>query len=158
MYLKMLTSENGVPHPPEPLVLQVEEGRKYAGIQWTRTPIALNVSTDGLVDFQQTFVRTVTSDEDWGLYLANVICSNDCTTNKILIWNIASHATVQSTVSTVNSSNVEQNNSSYGSLCKLLEVFEIPYLVNPFISLFQFVSLFTFTIYFQYNITTIVGS
>ena len=35
-------------HPPEPLVLQVEVGGEYAGIQWTRTPIALNVSNDGL--------------------------------------------------------------------------------------------------------------
>ena len=156
--MKMLMSQNVVLHPPEPLVLQMETGGKYAGIQWTRTPIALNVSSDELVDFQQTFVRTVTSEEDWGLYLANVICSNDCTTNIILIWNIVSHANVQSTVSTVNSSNVEQNNSTYGSLCKLLEVLEIPYLVNSFISLFQFVSLLTFTIYFQYNITTIVGS
>ena len=54
--------------PPEPLVIQVEAGGEYAGIQWTRTPIALNVSSDELVDFQQTFVRTVTSEEDWGLY------------------------------------------------------------------------------------------
>ena len=54
--------------PPEPLVLQVEAGGEYAGIQWTRTPIALNFSNDELVDFQQTFVRTVTSEEDWGQY------------------------------------------------------------------------------------------
>eukprot|EP00731_Ephydatia_muelleri_P008963 Em0004g1301a len=53
--------------PPDPLVIQVEAGGEYAGIQWTRTPIALNASKGELVDFQQTFVRTVTS-EDCGLY------------------------------------------------------------------------------------------
>ena len=52
---------------PGPLVIQVEAGGEYAGIQWTRTPIALNVSNGELVDFQQTFVRTVTSEQDWGL-------------------------------------------------------------------------------------------
>ena len=55
--------------PPEPLVIQVEAGGEYAGIQWTRTPIALNVSSDELVDFQQTFVRTVTTEDDCGLYI-----------------------------------------------------------------------------------------
>ena len=48
-------------HPPEPLVLQVEAGGEYAGIQWTRTPRALNVSSDELVDFQQTFYRAATT-------------------------------------------------------------------------------------------------
>eukprot|EP00731_Ephydatia_muelleri_P008993 Em0004g1331a len=38
-----------------PLVIQVEAGGEYAGIQWTRTPIALTVSNGELVDFQQTF-------------------------------------------------------------------------------------------------------
>ena len=61
---------------PEPLVIQVEVGGEFAGIQWTRTPIALNVSSDELVDFQQTFMRTVTSEEDWGLYEVNLACSN----------------------------------------------------------------------------------
>ena len=46
----------------------MEAGGEYAGIQWTRTPIALNVSNGELVDFQQIFVRTVTSEEDWGQY------------------------------------------------------------------------------------------
>eukprot|EP00731_Ephydatia_muelleri_P008978 Em0004g1316a len=41
--------------PPDPLVIQVEAGGEYAGIQWTRTPIALNASKGELVDFQQTF-------------------------------------------------------------------------------------------------------
>eukprot|EP00731_Ephydatia_muelleri_P008956 Em0004g1294a len=54
--------------PPDPLVIQVEAGGEYADIQWTRTPIALNVSNGELVDFQQTFVRTVTSVGNWGLY------------------------------------------------------------------------------------------
>ena len=83
MYLKMLTSENVILHPPEPLVLQVEAGGEYAGIQWTRTPIALNVSSDELVDFQQTFVRTVTSEQEWGLYQVNLTCPfgvSNCTT------------------------------------------------------------------------------
>ena len=68
--LKALTSVNISLRPPEPLVIQIEAGGEYAGIQWTRTPIALNVSSDELVDFQQTFVRTVTSEEDWALYTA----------------------------------------------------------------------------------------
>ena len=62
--------------PPEPLVIQVEVGGEYAGIQWTRTPIALNVSSDEMVDFQQTFVRTVTSEEDWGLYYVSLLTTN----------------------------------------------------------------------------------
>ena len=67
--------------PPEPLVIQVEAGGEYAGIQWTRTPIALNVSSDELVDFQQTFVRTVTSEEDWGLYLVCLVLPSNLTSN-----------------------------------------------------------------------------
>ena len=62
-----------------PLVIQVEAGGEYAGIQWTRTPIALTVSNGELVDFQQTFVRTVTSQEDWGLYTVSIIFSNSST-------------------------------------------------------------------------------
>ena len=54
-------------------MIQVKAGGEYAGIQWTRTPIALNISSDELVDFQQTFVRTVTSKEDWGLYTVNLL-------------------------------------------------------------------------------------
>ena len=68
-------------HPPEPLVLQVEAGGEYAGIQWTRTPIPLNVSSDELVDFQQTFVRTVTSEEDRGLYVVSIILPNNSSSN-----------------------------------------------------------------------------
>ena len=50
--------------PPDPLVIQVEAGGEYAGIQWTRTPIALNVSNGELVDFQQAFVQLV-NDTVW---------------------------------------------------------------------------------------------
>ena len=64
---------------PDPLVIQVEAGGEYAGIQWTRTPIALTASNGELVDFQQTFVRTVTSQEDWGLYTVSIIFSNSFT-------------------------------------------------------------------------------
>ena len=78
--------------PPEPLVIQVEAGGEYAGIQWTRTPIALNVSSDELVDFQQTFVRTVTSEEDWGLYTVNLVLPTNVTSN------IAVNATVNVTL------------------------------------------------------------
>ena len=62
-----------------PLVIQVEAGGEYAGIQWTRTPIALNVSNGELVDFQQTFVRTVTSEGDWGLYQVSANCTQTIT-------------------------------------------------------------------------------
>ena len=84
-------------HPPSPelLVLQVEAEEEHVGIQWTRTPIALNVSSDELVDFQQTFVRMI-SEEDWGLYQANLICSNFCTTNTRLKWSIISSTLVDS--------------------------------------------------------------
>ena len=71
--LKVLSHSSIFYHPSEPLVIQVEAGGEYAGIQWTRTPIALNVSSDELVDFQQTFMRTVTSEEDWGLYLVYLV-------------------------------------------------------------------------------------
>ena len=84
--------------PPEPLVIQVEAGGEYAGFQWARTPIALNVSSDELVDFQQTFVRTVTSEKDWGLYEVNFSCSNGalyCTTsNTTLIFNVSTDSNV----------------------------------------------------------------
>ena len=80
--------------PPKSLVIQIEAGGKYAGIQWTRTPIALNVSSDELVDFQQTFVRTVTSEEDWGLYEVNLACSNG------LLYCTASNTTLKFNVST----------------------------------------------------------
>eukprot|EP00731_Ephydatia_muelleri_P008958 Em0004g1296a len=66
--------------PPDPLVIQVEAGGEYAGIQWTRTPIALNVSNGELVDFQQTFVRNVTS-RDWGLYTVSLILPSNSTCN-----------------------------------------------------------------------------
>ena len=51
----------------------------YAGIQWTRTPIALNVRNGELVDFHQTFMRTVTSEEDWGLYIIRLVNSSNWT-------------------------------------------------------------------------------
>eukprot|EP00731_Ephydatia_muelleri_P008938 Em0004g1276a len=66
--------------PPDPLVIQVEAGGEYAGIQWTRTPIALNVSNGELVDFKQTFVRTVASG-DWGLYTVSLILPSNSTCN-----------------------------------------------------------------------------
>ena len=66
--------------PPDPLVIQVEAGGEYAGIQWTGTPIALNVSNGELVDFQQTFVRNVTS-RDWGLYTVSLILPSNSTCN-----------------------------------------------------------------------------
>ncbi|KAL5497277.1 hypothetical protein EMCRGX_G013725 [Ephydatia muelleri] len=71
--------------PPDPLVIQVEAGGEYANIQWTRTPIALNVSNGELVDFQQTFVRTVTSVGNWGLYQV----SANCTQSTALIFYIS---------------------------------------------------------------------
>ena len=67
--------------PPDPLVIQVEAGGEYAGIQWTRTPIVLNVSNGELVDFQQTFVRNLTSTEDWGLYTVSLILPSNSTCN-----------------------------------------------------------------------------
>ena len=82
--------------PPEPLVLQMKAGGEYAGIQWTRTPIALNVSSDELVDFQQTFVRTVTSEQDWGLYLASIILPNISSSNFTIAINISCNTTVPS--------------------------------------------------------------
>ena len=72
-------------HPSEPLVIQVEAGGEYAGIQWTRTPIALNVSSDELVDFQQTFVRTVTSEKDWGLYSVCLVSLTSNTTSTRMV-------------------------------------------------------------------------
>ena len=61
----------------DPMVIQVEAGGEYADIQWTRTPIALNVSNGELVDFQQTFVRAVTSEEDWGLYAITILAQEE---------------------------------------------------------------------------------
>ena len=76
--------------PPDPPVIQVEAGGEHAGIQWTRTPIALNVSNGELVDFQQTFVRNVTSTEDWGLYHVTLILSSvNTTSNSILKFNVS---------------------------------------------------------------------
>ena len=74
--------------PPDPLVIQVEAGGEYAGIQWTKTPIALNVSNGELVDFQQTFVRTVTSEQDWGLYQVT-LCALNCTQSLTLMFCIS---------------------------------------------------------------------
>ena len=82
--------------PPEPLVLQMEAGGEYAGIQWTRTPIALNITSDELVDFQQTFVRTVTSEQDWGLYLASIILPNNSSSNFTITISISCNTTVPS--------------------------------------------------------------
>ena len=82
--------------PPEPLVLQMEAGGEYVGIQWTRTPIALNISSDELVDFQQTFVRTVTSEQDWGLYLVSVILPNNSSSNFTIAISISCNTTVPS--------------------------------------------------------------
>ena len=84
----------------------MEAGGEYAGIQWTRTPIALNVSNGELVDFQQIFVRTVTSKEDWGLYsivlstqginislhFTSVNISNCCGANGNMPW-VSAYAT-----------------------------------------------------------------
>ena len=72
--------------PSDPLVIQVEAGGEYAGIQWTRTPIALNVSNGELVDFQQTFVRTVTSEGDWGLYTVRLVNSSNWTLASVNIY------------------------------------------------------------------------
>ena len=88
--------------PPEPLVIQVEAGGEYAGIQWTRTPIALNVSSDELVDFQQTFVRTVTSEEDWGLYTVNLVNLSNSTL-----------ASINVSVNTTSSSAANQSTRKY---------------------------------------------
>ena len=65
--------------PPDSLAIKVEAGGVYAGIQWTRTPIALNVSNGELVDFHQTFMRTVISEEDWGLYIIRLVNSSNWT-------------------------------------------------------------------------------
>ena len=51
-------------HPHDPLVIKVE---------------ALNVRNGELVDFHQTFMRTVTSEEDWGLYIIRLINSSNWT-------------------------------------------------------------------------------
>ena len=69
-------------------VIQVEAGGEYAGIQWTRTPIALNFSNGELLDFQQAFVRTVTSEQDWGLYQAT-LCTLNCTQSLTLMFSIS---------------------------------------------------------------------
>ena len=100
VYITALSPSPVLYRSPEPLVLQVEAGGEYAGIEWTRTPIALNVSSDELLDFQQTFVRTVTSDDLCGLYQANLICSNDCAINTTLKWNISAGASVSCKYST----------------------------------------------------------
>ena len=72
--------------PPDPLVIQVEAGGEYAGIQWTRTPIALNVSNGELVDFQQTFVMNVTSEGDWGLYTVRLVNYSNWTLASVNIY------------------------------------------------------------------------
>ena len=54
----------------------MEAGGDYAGIQWTRAPIALNVGIDELVDFQQTFYRATTTVNDSGLYEAHLVTRN----------------------------------------------------------------------------------
>ena len=75
-------------HPPEPLVLHVEAGGEYVGIQWTRTPIALNVSSIELVDFQQTLFRADTTVNDIGLYKAKLVSSNSNMAMPSIILNV----------------------------------------------------------------------
>ncbi|KAL5497298.1 hypothetical protein EMCRGX_G013755 [Ephydatia muelleri] len=72
--------------PTASLVIQVEAGGEYAGIQLTRTPIALNVSNGELVDFQQTFVMNVTSEGDWGLYTVRLVNSSNWTLASVNIY------------------------------------------------------------------------
>ena len=96
--------------PPVPLVIQVKAGGEYAGIQWTRTPIALNVSNGELVDFQQTFVRTVTSTEDWGLYTVRLVDSSNWTLASVDISANPSSLLIYSTPS------VQPRTSVYGML------------------------------------------
>ena len=61
--------------PPEPLVIEVDAGGEYAGILWTRTPVALNLINNQLVDFDQTFLMTTPSVYDAGLYQVIISCT-----------------------------------------------------------------------------------
>ena len=61
----------------------------------------------------------MTSEEDWGLYQVNLICSDHCTTKATLKWNISAHENVSCAIATVDSSVVQQSNSTYGMLSVL---------------------------------------
>ena len=74
--------------PPHPLVIQVEAGGEYAGIQWTRTPIALNVSNGELVDFQQIFFKFSTNVNDTGEYIVNLVPPNSILATTATIFNV----------------------------------------------------------------------
>ncbi|KAL5497261.1 hypothetical protein EMCRGX_G013702 [Ephydatia muelleri] len=65
--------------PPGSLIIQVEAGGEYAGIQWIRTPRPLNIISDQLVDYDQTFVMTPTSINDSGIYTINLVTSSNTT-------------------------------------------------------------------------------
>eukprot|EP00731_Ephydatia_muelleri_P008921 Em0004g1259a len=82
--------------PPHPLVIQVEAGGEYAGIQWTRTPIALNVSNGELVDFQQIFFKFSTNVNDTGEYKVNLVPPNSilATTSIFFTVNLRSQGTI----------------------------------------------------------------
>ena len=92
--------------PPDPLVIQVEAGGEYAGIQWTRTPIALNVSNGELVDFQQTFVMNVTLEGDWGLYTVRLVNSSNWTLASVNIYVNSSSLSIYPTPSVQPSASV----------------------------------------------------
>ena len=66
----------------------METGGEYAGIQWTRTPIALNVSSVELVDFQQTLFQADTTVNDIGLYKAKLVSSNSNMAMPSIILNV----------------------------------------------------------------------
>ena len=57
----------------------METGGEYAGIQWIRTPRPLNIISDQLVDYDQTFVMTPTSINDSGIYTINLVTSSNTT-------------------------------------------------------------------------------
>ena len=82
--------------PPHPLVIQVEAGGEYAGIQWTRTPIALNVSNGELADFQQTFFKFSTNVNDTGEYKVNLVPPNSilATTSIFFTVNLSKYASL----------------------------------------------------------------
>eukprot|EP00731_Ephydatia_muelleri_P008931 Em0004g1269a len=74
--------------PPHPLVIQVEAGGEYAGIQWTRNQIALNVSNGEVVNFQQTFVQLGTDVNDTGEYKVNLVPQNSILATTAIMFNV----------------------------------------------------------------------
>ena len=74
--------------PPEPLVIEVDAGGEYAGILWTRTPVALNLINNQLVDFDQIFLMATPSVYDAGLYQVILVPTNLGSRNISINFNI----------------------------------------------------------------------